>query len=71
MAVVHLRKSDVTVRSLLAQIADSAEEIDAVIVAVRRNGRWETVYTSTALGGLAMGAMKIFRDISDTLEDDG
>jgi hypothetical protein len=46
------------------------EGVEAVMCVVRIDDRWHTTWSNEALGGLAMGAMKLFRDVSDFLEDD-
>jgi len=47
------------------------EDVEAVLLAVQIKGRWHTHWTSTGtMGGLAMGAMKIWRDVSDALEQE-
>ena len=57
-------------RVLLHQILER-EGVEAVMCAVKIDGRWHTAWGNEALGGLAMGAMKLFRDVSDFMEEDG
>lgn len=71
MADIHtLSGKSVTPKVLLHQMLQR-DDIEAILVSVRIDGRWQSHWTSTALGGLAMGAMKLFRDVSDFLESDG
>ena len=67
--IFTISEKAVTPQVLLHQ-ALQRDDIEAVLMAVRIGDRWYTHWTTCALGGLAMGAMKIFRDVSDFLEAD-
>lgn len=71
--IVHIfPNGDVNWRALLAQIAER-EGVEAVVMAVKIDGRWSTCWGSGEakldLGSLSMAALKILRDVTVTLHD--
>jgi hypothetical protein len=68
LAIVPLTPGKIAWRPLLHQVLE-CEGVEAVMMAIKIDGRWQTAWSNDALGGLAMGAMKLFRDVSDTLEE--
>ncbi len=66
--IVHLRDNIVDWRALLHQILER-DGVEAVLLAVKIDGRWTSAWSNEALGGMAMGVMKLFRDVSDALEE--
>jgi hypothetical protein len=67
--VVQLGRGDLNHRALLHQILER-EGVEAVAIAVRINGKWETCWGGDInSAGLCMAAMKLFRDASAEIED--
>ncbi len=66
--IVALRPGTMPWKPLLHQILER-DGVEAVMLAVRVDGCWQTCWSNDTLGGLAMGAMKLFRDVSDALEE--
>lgn len=67
--IVNLRSDKIGWRALLHQTLER-EGVEAVVVAVRIEGRWHTAWSNEAMAGLAMAAMKLNRDVSDFLAED-
>lgn len=71
MSVATLNNKSVSVKVLLAQIAEH-DDLDAVVAVVRVNGCWRTAWTSAVdLGGLSLAALKLTYDVSAELHRDG
>jgi hypothetical protein len=61
--IVALRESEVSVETLLAQIADNADT-DGLVAVVRLNGCWCTCWSAGVnLGGLSMASLKLTNDV--------
>jgi hypothetical protein len=67
--IVNLHKDKVAWQTLLHQTLER-DDVEAVVMVVRIDGRWTTAWCNETMAGLAMAAMKLFRDISDWLEAD-
>lgn len=67
--IVNLRSDRLSWQTLLHQTLER-DGVEAVVMAIRIDGRWHTAWCNETLGGLGMAAMKLFRDISDFIEDD-
>ena len=70
--IVNLHSDKLHWRTLLHQTLDR-EGVEAVVMAVRIDGRWYTAWSRETAASLAMASMKLGRDVSDWLEapDDG
>ena len=65
MSVVALRESGVTVDVLISQIKEGETPVDGLVCVVRRDGCWQTCWTTGVdLGSLSMAAMKLFSDVT-------
>ena len=68
MSVVALNDDSVSVEVLLNQIAASTSPVDALVCVIRRDGRWETCWTSHVdLGNLSMATMKLLSDVTEEM----
>lgn len=67
--IISLRTNSLGWKTLLHQTLEK-DDVEAVILTVRINGCWSSAWCNQSLGGLAMGTMKLFRDVSDFLEEE-
>ena len=67
MPIINLRSDEIHWRTLLHQTLER-EDVEAVVMAVRIDGKWHTAWCNETMAGLSMAAMKIFRDVSDFTE---
>lgn len=65
--IVSFKPNELSWRTLLHQALER-DDIEAIVMAVRIDGRWQTAWCNETLAGLAMAAMKLNRDVSDWLE---
>ena len=67
--IINLRPDKLSWQTLLHQTLER-DGVEAVVMAVRIDGRWSTAWCNETNAGLAMAAMKMARDVSDWLETD-
>jgi hypothetical protein len=67
--ILNLHSEKLSWQTLLHQTLER-DDVEAVVMAVRIDGRWHTAWCNETNAGLAMAAMKLSRDVSDWMQED-
>lgn len=69
--IAYFDSKSVSVPALLHQILGT-DAVEALVVCVRIDGKWNTTWTSGCnLGSLAMASMKLAHDVTARMHEDG
>lgn len=66
--IENLHPNRVGWRTILHQMLER-DDIEAVVCAIRINGRWETAWGNEAHSGLCMAAVKLMADVTDWIHN--
>jgi len=68
MSIVNLDPTRLDWRTLLHQTLER-DGVEAVVMAVRIDGRWHTAWCNETHGGLCMASMKLQSDVLDWIHN--
>jgi len=66
--IVNLDPNRVSWRTLLHQTLER-EDVEAVVMVVRIDGRWHTLWSNEPHASLCMAAMKLHHDVTDWIHN--